>query len=199
MVAQRVKKKVVTNEEDMAQFTLPSPKDTDFSPVALVPDSSGESIFWHTKGGKIWTAVFGIFIMLAIVGGFLIYREGASKSNQQATIPTPTPIIAQQQSPTPTPVAIDVSKYKIEVLNGSGIEGEAAKVRGLLEEEKFIVSSIGNADAVNYQKTIIQAKKTIPKEFLDKLKGFLDKSYVLDDTKELDKSEKFDVVIIVGE
>lgn len=32
-------------------------------------------------------------------------------------------------------------------------------------------------------KTIIQTKKTIPKEFLDKLKNFLEKKYILDDIK----------------
>ncbi|HZJ18584.1 MAG TPA: LytR C-terminal domain-containing protein [Patescibacteria group bacterium] len=89
-------------------------------------------------------------------------------------------------------------KYKIEVLNGSGISGEASKVKGLLEEERFTVSSIGNADGLNYQQTVIQAKKTVPKEFLDKLKGFLDKLYVLDDTKELPDTEKFDFVVTIG-
>jgi len=205
MIAQKIKKKLYTKAEDIAQFTLPSPQETApevkrntvFSPVDLIPNSPGEGFFWHTKSGKIWTAVFGIFIALAIVSGLLIYIEGASKSNQQGIIPTPTPIIAQEQSPTPTP-EIDVSKYKIEVLNGSGISGEAARAKQLLEEEKFTVSSIGNADTLNYQKTIIQSKKTVPKEFLEKLKSFLEKLYVLDDVKELDESEKSHVVIIVG-
>ena len=198
MTAQKIKKKLYTKAEDIAQFTLPSPQEnTSLPSIDLVPDSSVENTFWHTKSGKIWSAVFGIFIALAIVSGLLIYIEGASKSNQQGIIPTPTPIIAQQQSPTSTP-EIDVSKYKIEVLNGSGISGEAARAKQLLEEEKFIVSSIGNADTLNYQKTIIQAKKTVSKEFLDKLKSFLEKLYVLDDVKELDESEKSHVVIIVG-
>lgn len=196
MTAQRVKKKIIAKAKDIAQFTLPSPQET--APFDLVSGSSVESAFWHTKSGKIWTAVFGIFIALAIVSGLLIYMEGASKTNQQGIIPTPTPMIALQQSPTPTPEIVDLSNYKIEVLNGSGIRGEAAKVKGLLEEEKFTVSFIGNGDRLDYQKTIIQAKKTVAKEYLDKLKGFLDKSYVLDDTKELDESEKSDVVIIVG-
>ena len=205
MTAQKIKKKLYAKAREIAEFTLPSPQetapevksDTTFSPADLIPDSSVENTFWHTKSGKIWTAVFSIFIAFAIVSGLLIYIEGASKSNQQGIIPTPTPIIAQEQSLTPTP-EIDVSKYKIEVLNGSGISGEASKAKQLLEEEKFTVSSIGNADTVNYQKTIIQVKKTVSKEFLDKLKGFIDKSYVLNDTEELDESGEPDVIIIVG-
>src|SRR3989344_6320595 len=104
MTAQKIKKKLYTKAEDIAQFTLPSPQEnTSLPSIDLVPDSSVENTFWHTKSGKIWSAVFGIFIALAIVSGLLIYIEGASKSNQQGIIPTPTPIIAQQQSPTSTP------------------------------------------------------------------------------------------------
>lgn len=78
------------------------------------------------------------------------------------------------------------------------IDSKDKSCEGLLEEEKFTVSSIGNGDRLDYQKTIIQAKKTVPKEFLDKLKDFLDKSYVLDNIKELDESEKFDIIVIIG-
>lgn len=42
------------------------------------------------------------------------------------------------------------------------------------------------------------SRKAQSKEFLDKLKSFLEKLYVLDSAKELDESEKTDIIIIVG-
>jgi hypothetical protein len=156
-----------------------------------------ENAFWNTKLGKVWTAGFSIVIALGIIGGVLIYIEGASKLSQQEIIPTPTPIATQEQPPTPAP-EVDVSIYEIEVLNGSGIAGEAARAEQLLEEEKFTVTSIGNADTADYQKTIIRAKEAVSEEYLDKLKEFLDEFYVLGDSEALDEPEEADVVIIVG-
>ena len=143
------------------------------------------------------------------IAGVFMYREGTIKSNVNNKIissPSPNPTEEPQLSPSassspsaiPAPETIDISKYKIEVLNGSGISGEAAKVNKQLETEKLTVSSIGNADSLSNQKTNIQAKKTVPKEFLEKLKSFLEKEYILDDIKELSDNEKSDVVVIVG-
>lgn len=187
--------------EELNRFTLPSPEENtspetknntmSFSP-SLAQTSSKESIFWHTRKGKIWMSVFGASIVLALVAGLFMYREGATLT------PSPTPAEKPQVSPTPTPEAVDLPKYKIEVLNGNGIQGEAAKLKKQLETEKFTVSSIDTADRLNYQKTVIQAKKTVPKKFLDKLKSFLEKEYILDDIKELPDNEKSDVVVIIG-
>ena len=148
-----------------------------------------------------WKIISSILIVLALLTGVFLYLQGIKDEQkpQESVISSPTPQVNTDISPTPAvSEVVDLSMYKIQVLNGSGISGEAARAKQLLEEEKFTVSSIGNADTVNYQKTIIQSKKTVPKEFIDKLKGFIDKSYVLDDTKELDESEKSDVLIIVG-
>lgn len=178
-------------KKNVARFTLPSTEET----TNVVTYSSEASVSWNTKKGKIWIGFFGMSIAMALIFGLLIYREGTIKST-----PSPTSAEKLQVSPTPiqTPEALDVGKYKIEVLNGSGLPGEAAKAKDLLEEEKFTISSIGNADRLDFQKTVIQVKKTVPNEYLDKLKGFLEKSYILDDTKELNDSEEFDVIVIIG-
>lgn len=175
-------------KKNIEGFTLPSSEENT-TPEAdniatpspsLTQDSLDESAFWQTKKGIIWTSLFGVSILMALVAGVFIYRQGIIKSganNQNTSISLPTSIEesklssspSSSPSATPTSEVLDASKYSIEVLNGSGILGEAAKAKGLLEQEKFIVSSIGNADQSNYQKTIIQAKKTVLKEFLDNL------------------------------
>ena len=194
MTARKTEKKIFTKTNDVGQFTLASPEETTDLNTPSLPDTAEVETFWYTKQGKIWMSFFGVSIVLALVVGLFMYRQGVIKSTPIP--PFITPLEVPQVSPTPTPQAIDISKYKIEVLNGSDIRGEAAKVKGLLEAENFTVLSIGNAQP--YQKTVIQAKKTVPKEFLDKLKGIIEKLYILDDIKVLDESEKFDAIIIIG-
>lgn len=189
------------NKKDIEKFTLNSSEVSEVSETPAPSDTPEEETFSDNKRNKAWIAFFVTSIVLAIIAGLFIYRMGATKlnvNNQNAPIPLPSLAGEQQVSPIPKPEIISTFKYKIEVLNGSGIKGEAAKVKELLEAEKFSVSSIGNADNSDYQKTIIQAKKTVPREFLDKVKSFLVRSYVLDKVKELDESEKFDAIITVG-
>lgn len=170
-------------------FTLPSPE----PPEAVVPqnivveDDASE----QTNKSKIWIFLCAGFIILALVAGVFIYRKNTSVTVAKPVI-TPTP------TQTPTPKPVNLSEYKIKVLNGSGVSGEATKVQTLLEGEKFVVSSIGNGDNSDYEKTVIQTKITVPKEFSDKLKILLEKTYVLDADKTLDASSESDVSVIIG-
>lgn len=206
-VRKKIKKKAVGKEftKDIADFTLPSSEETATPDMPLIteviPVVTEEETFWSNIKGKIWLFVFGVAIITALVVGWFIYKEGMTKfdiPNQNITTPLSISHEEPLISPVPTPKAVDISKYEIEILNGSGKSGEAAKMKGLLEQEKFIVLSIGNANSSDYQKTLIQAKKSVPEEFLDKLTGWLKKSYLLDEVKELDESEKSAIIIVVG-
>lgn len=198
-------------KEELSRFTLAEPEEKSTIPTMPNPPSypvaplqqntTEENNFWQAKMGKICIFIFSVSILLSIVGGFFIYQSGSSKTineNIQQVTPSLTPVENPRVSPTPTPEEVDVSKYEIAVLNGSGINGEAAKLKKQLETERFTVSSIGNADSLNSQKTVVQIKKNVPKEFLDKLEGFLGKEYILDDPKELNESEKFDAIVTIG-
>lgn len=187
------------NKKELEHFTLPSPEETVTPNISSLPEVGKETGFWQTKKGKTWTLLFAVLILLAIIAGLFIYREGVVKSgvnNQNNVTPSPTSVAKPPISPTPTQAIIDVSKYKIEVLNGSGLNGEAAKVKGQLENEKFTVVAIGNA--LLQQKTVIQVKQSVPKEFIAKLKSFLEQTYVLDSIQELNESAKFDAAVIIG-
>lgn len=199
------------DKRDIERFTLPSPKEEvviteekkENEPPVLLSDSDEGNSFWQRNTGKIWMSVFMLIIVTALIIGLTIFSRGTAKSNlnNQSTatvIPTPLPSIILTPPPTSTPVASDTTQYKIEVLNGNGVEGNAAKVQIILEAAGFNISSIGNGDRKDYQKTIIQAKKTVSKDFLDKLKSFLEKTYVVDDIKELKESEEFNIILVIG-
>lgn len=114
--------------------------------------------------------------------------------------PSPTPTRSKEVTPTatPTPRVIDPQTYTVQILNGSGIPGNAGKAKKLLEEKKYIVKSTGNANSFNYQTTEIQAKKHVEKIYLDQLATILSASYKLaSQTAEL-KTGETDIVIIIG-
>jgi len=172
-----------------------------FAVDGVVRDKPEEHIE-EPKKKRSWVIIGFITAVIIFIAGVLWYfRENAVKqiSLEDETTSTPSP---SKISPTPASdsakLAIDYSKYKIKVLNGSGIGGAAAKGKEIVESEKFIVEEIGNAKTSDYEKTIIQAKKDVDKAFLDKLKSVLEKTYLLDANKELEDSEEVDVVIIIG-
>lgn len=149
----------------------------------------------------IWIVLPAALIGVAAVAGFFIYLQGIKKEQKQQeaiVVVSPTPILTQEASPIPAPPKVDISKYKIEVLNGSGISGEAARVKTLFEQEGFTVISIGNSDRSNYKETIVQVKKDTPEAFLNKLKSLLEETYVVSIVIALSPDENVDTIVIVG-
>lgn len=161
----------------------------------------GESID-EPKKSKLWIIIAIIVIILVLVGGALWYfRENVLKRFSVGVKPTPTQTVVKN---TPTPATdsakmeIDLSEYSIRVLNGSGISGIAGETKDILEAEDFNVEEIGNADSSDYEGTVIKAKGHVPSEFLEKLKEALEETYILDASEDLEDSEDFDVIVIIG-
>lgn len=148
-----------------------------------------------SKKKPIW---LWITVLLLIVGAgitwFLVWKQ--SKSDKvpqplQAEV-TPTPIVS------PTPEAkVDLSQFKISVLNGSGISGEAGRVKSLLETSGFTVKNTANADSYDFTDTEITYSADVSTAWLEKLKTELAKKYVLKEPVS-GKVTGADVEVIVG-
>jgi hypothetical protein len=141
-----------------------------------------------------WIIVPGIFLLGAILGGIIFYQKGANKGREE-TIATPTPAATPTASPS---ASIDLTKYTIAVYNGSGIAGEAGKVKTLLTDAGFEVSTTANAANYDYTKTIIKAKADVEKTYTDKLSETLLKTYEVDTLQTLATSSATDVQVVVG-
>lgn len=140
----------------------------------------------------------GIFLLGALLGGIAFYQKGVSKESEE---PTPTPNYNNTVTPAPTTtpeIKLDLTKYPINVMNGSGIPGQAGTVKELLETAGFKVSKTGNAPSYDYTKTVIKAKADVPTEFITKLSESLGKSYVVDTNQSLATSSADSVQVIVG-
>jgi hypothetical protein len=110
----------------------------------------------------------------------------------QVSKPTEAP-----PAPTPTDVPVDLSKYTIRVLNGTGRTGEAATVRDDLKSAGFNVVSIGNATGDNIQETQITAVEKVEVEFLERLKKALGESYAVGETTRV-ATAAAEIVVTIG-
>lgn len=148
------------------------------------------------KFNILWILVPGILILGLLMGGIYAYLRGLNKLNNPTPSPTP---IATLASPTPTPAdkQTDLTKYLITILNGSGIAGEAAKVKDILEEAGFKVGSTANAKTYDYAKTEISTKTTVEADFVKSLATALGKTYQIADPA-TSSAQTSPVIVTVG-
>ena len=146
----------------------------------------------------LWILIPGIFILGAILGGIVFYQNHTSP-NENKNTPTPQasspPLATVVPSTAPN---VNLSEYDIAIYNGSGIAGEAGKVKTLLEDAGFTVVSTGNAATYDYTKTIIKAKSSIDASVISILEEALGKSYIVGDSQTLSSSSTTDIQIVVG-
>lgn len=151
----------------------------------------------------LWMLIPGMLLLGLLIGGIFAYIFGIQKisdtkktdtsENQNITV---EPTVSPTAKPTASSSA-NLSKYKIKILNGSGIKGEAGKVQTLVEAAGFSVLSAGNAATYDYTKTQITIKTGIDPDFISSLVETLKKDYQLEDTKTV-SSQTNDVTVIVG-
>lgn len=163
-----------------------------------------ESLEEDKKGGSlvkkilIWSGVAIVIGALLGISWKLAYERGVVVGETRVKEIQQKEAAVQEKIATPTRTEISKGNYTIEVLNGSGISGEAARVKGILEKEGFTVSSTGNADKSDFEETTISAKSSVEKEWIDLLKTALGTSVVVSEPTSLDDTESADVIVTVG-
>jgi len=165
------------------------------------PDTTKE----NEKSGKSFGKIFFIILIVLIVGalvagGAYYYKNGmskvslpGSKSNEDTDVPTP------EVTSTPSPSEVDLTTLNVQILNGSGIPGEAGKVKTLLNDLKFKKVDTANADKYDYTTTLVSLKKNLSDSVYEKIKGALSKNYILEKSEEtLPEDSEYDIQITVG-
>lgn len=151
----------------------------------------------------LWILIPGMLLLGLLIGGIFAYVFGIQKisnpiktdvtSTQNTTVePTLSPTAKPEASP-----SANLGRYKIKILNGSGIKGEAGKVQTLIETAGFTVLSAGNATTYDYTKTQITIKTGIDPDFVSTLVATLKKDYQLEDPKTV-SSQTNDITVTVG-
>jgi len=192
-MAEAEKKEVVSEF-----FTKKPAMPTSGEPIA--PSFGYPDISVHKKSpvaGVLLWAIGVIGVVVAIGAIIIATSRGSITMPTIGAKPTPTPTVAPMPTATPTPV-VDKTTLNIQVLNGSGIAGEANKMKALLEEKGYTVEGTGNAKSYEYEQTEIQV--TADNEaFINILTADLTGSYVVGSTAATLKSSlPYNAVVIVG-
>lgn len=139
-------------------------------------------------------------LAVLLAGGIYVYFTGTSPLPKSVeNIPAPTVIPTPEVSPTASPSAnVDLTTFKVSVLNGNGGIGVATAGKQVLEKAGFKVSYIGNADNFNFATTLVQIKASVPSNVSDKVKTALSANYAVTVGDPLDSASTYDIVVTVG-
>lgn len=150
------------------------------------------------KGKKVFIIVFILVLILGLVaGGFYYYKTKVSGGEEGAKEGTPTPSAQETLTPTPSD-EVDLSEYKVSILNGSGIPGEAGKVETALKSQGFETIETANAESYDYTDSEVSLKKDIPEAVYEAVKEAMSGYKIVRQESDLAESSEFDVEIIVG-
>lgn len=153
------------------------------------------------SSGTSWKKIILMILIIVPVGfltfgGLLFFTKDFNLDNlnkkPEKSIKLP------QISSTPTKVEVDRKAYEIEVQNGSGIAGEGARVKEILENEGFKVGVVGNADNSNYTETIITVNEKVEDEFIDELTKILEERGAVGKIEKFAEGQEGEVRVIVG-
>lgn len=152
--------------------------------------------------------LIGVSLGAGLIGGIFYYQssvDNLSIISEETTQPSASPKVSDSKS-TPSPSTdedaveadVNLSVYKVQVLNGSGIGGEAAKAETLVVNAGFTNTTTGNAKSYSHTTTEIQYKDSVDKRAFSPLEKALE-VYVVERTDVLPESNAYDIVIIVGQ
>lgn len=148
------------------------------------------------KGGKGLLIVIAVLIIAAIGAGvWFIFSEPEVDDDFIATT-SPTPVTSES-TPTPTQEPIERSEIRIQVLNGTGIGGQAASTQEELEDLGYEDIEIGNADNQDFEAMSITFDEDVPQGVRDEIVSAFEEIFEEVDSEESELSD-FDVVIITG-
>lgn len=156
----------------------------------------------------------GVLIIVALfavvgVAGFLLLRSsgqsiepGSTPSTLGSSLEQPVDLPQDTPSPTPkttaTPQPVDKKNIAIQVLNATGIAGEAGYLKDQLTALGYEKIDTGNASSQNATKTIITYSSTVAKAAQDEITSKLQGIYKEVEVKTGSSGAGIDIQIQVG-
>lgn len=115
-----------------------------------------------------------VFLILILIMVYMLQQRNNENKARDVTAPAPTQIAAPMSPPTETPVPTETElipkdEIAIQVLNGSGIPGEADRVKDRLAEADFTNIQTGNAPTQESEDTSIVVKPSVPRAYREEI------------------------------
>lgn len=143
-------------------------------------------------------------IYISWVSGYLNNPLSAfrQKSSQPPTVsPSITPASSEATASAElnsTLRKLEKSVLKIQILNGSGVAGQASKIRAQLRNLGYENIEVGNLTGSKKSETMVSFSSTISTEIQDEITTEMDKTFSNVSTQENTASSSYDVVITTG-
>lgn len=91
------------------------------------------------------------------------------------------------------------TKLTIQILNGSGIPGQAGNISNILQSLDYSDIEVGNADSADNQSTTISYGSNASETFANEIKSELEKTLTSVTIQKSPDQENFDIIIISGQ
>lgn len=173
------------------------PTEQENQPRSFQPDFVPTIDRGSPKKRVVSIAAVVVGLVLLIFAGSSILGRGGKKEEKATPAPLPqvTAPSLPEITPSPTPQAATLS---IQILNGSGIAGEAGRAATLLKAVGFQLIETGNASGFDFKETEVAVKASVSDELVAKIEKALAKTYILAKTTRLSSDKAADVIITVG-
>lgn len=143
-----------------------------------------------------------LFVVIFLITFGLFYFIANSRSSEGFSFfgsPSPTPTaVPTEAPPSPTPtIEVKREEIRVQVLNGTGVAGQAGSTKTLLTTAGYKDVTTGNASKYDYTQSEVQIKKDkeyVKDTILEDIKTVIESPKVT----ELDSTSTSDVVIIIG-
>lgn len=141
----------------------------------------------------------GIVLILIVGGYWYRVKMKTPKVVPSAKMANVTVLVTPTVTTISSPSAVLLSKSDvlISVLNGSGISGQANKIKNLLNRAGFSNISVGNYEGLSQKGTLVNYKSSVPESLRQELIDELNKS-VASVSAEVTMGSGFDIVVIIG-
>lgn len=147
---------------------------------------------------KVWWIGGLIIALVAIIGIPLIFYRNQMMIVKPdiKTVELPTPTIIQK-AVSPNQVMVNKTDLTIEVLNGSGVAGQAGKVKSILEKVGFLNITADNYRGLYKGGTVVKYSTRVSEDLHQEIVRELNKS-IANVSAESTSGGKFDVTILIG-
>lgn len=147
----------------------------------------------------LMVVVSAVILGLVVVEMFLQRRLSTESLNSIVTPAPSVPIVIEEDEFLDAEEEIDLSELKVQILNGSGIVGEADVVKDILETEGFENIETANADNYDFISTEISLKAGISLSVFSTIEESLSDDYfVIFSEETLTEDANYDVLVVVG-
>lgn len=132
-----------------------------------------------SKTGLLIFIILGVVLLIGAAIFFIARSGNQAVASPSPTsffqVSSPTPLATATSSPSTSPVAsptsADKSKLTVEVLNGTGVPGEAAYLQGQLKNLGYEDIKTANASSQSETLTTITFAKSVPDSVQDELEA----------------------------